>query len=329
MIQAVDRDFIKGVVDSLVKVYGKGSAMILSQAPDSDVRDFISTQSDVVDKAIGKPGIPVGRLTTIVGNVGSGKTTLATHMLAETQRRGGVGVLIDTEYAFDLDRAVRIGVNPDTLIVMQPGHVQAVLSQIESLVNAVRSSQKDILTTIVFDSVAGTPTKEEMEEDIEESKSFAGHARLLSKGLRKIIPLIAHEKIALIFVNQQKQMIGVQYGNPNTMIAERPVGYHSTLILDIHRTGYVKYRDEIKGIECRVKVTKNKLAPPFREAKIDILFDTGIDEFGALLAQAVELALVKFSRGWYEIEEEKFRATQWREILQKYPELERTLRSSV
>jgi len=301
--------------------YGVGVATTRGSERESLVSDWISTQSFPLDLAIGRPGVPCGRLTLVQGKEGSGKTTVVTHIMAECQRRGGLTVYLDAEYAFDSERAARMGLyDEDTMpedsdmlpiVIVHPEHVEGVLETVEAIINSVREDDEDILTTIVWDSVAGTPTKDELEGSFEDVAPGI-HARRISKGLRKLVKLVAHERIALVFVNQTKEVIGnFGFGGPQTTsMAAKPLGFHATVRIETVQTGTVGKKNQSSGIVCKAKVTKNKVAPPFREAELIIDYNYGIDDEASRLMMARELGIIKKRGGWLEYEGETFRASE-------------------
>lgn len=318
---------ITAIVGTVHKVFGEDSASILSDSElFSHVKDYISTQSYALDFALHRPGLPVGRSVTIVGAEASGKSTLAVHVLAETQARGGIGVLLDTEAAFDEERAERMGINPETLIVMQPETVEQATGEIEKTIDAVISSRiktgVETLVTIVWDSVAGTPTKAELEG--EPGDVLVGpHAKALSSTLRRLTRKVAKECILLIFINQEKDRVNMSgWGGKGgkTMVAERPLGFHSSVILNCHRTEILRRSDKTPyAIRSRIKVQKNKKAAPFSEAEIVINFDDGIDRLASILAVALALGIVTKEKGWCKYGERRFRESQLAEIMGDEP----------
>jgi len=299
--------------------FGDEVATTRGSERESLIADWISTQSFPLDLAIGRAGIPCGRLTVIQGKEGSGKTTVVTHIMAECQRRGGLTVYLDAEYAFDSERAARMGLyDEDTLpegsdmlplVIVHPEHVEDALAEVEDVINSVRKDDEDILTAIVWDSVAGTPTKDELEGDFD-AASPGIHARRISKGLRKLVKLVAHERIALIFVNQIKEVIGnFGFGGPQTTaMAARPLGFHATVRIDTIQIGTVGKKKQSSGIKCLSKITKNKVAPPFREAEFIIDYNYGIDDEASRLMLARDLGILKKRGGYLEFEGQTFRA---------------------
>ncbi|KKM71154.1 hypothetical protein LCGC14_1433460 [marine sediment metagenome] len=321
------------VLDALRHRYGKDAATTTGVDRESSVRDFVSTQCFALDMALGRPGIPCGRLTVIQGKEASGKTTVVTHIMAECQRRGGLAVYIDAEYAFDSERAARMGLyDEDTLparsdflpvVIVHPEHVEDTLSKIEEVIARIREADEDILTVIAWDSVAGTPTKAEVEGTFEDSAQPGIHARKLSAGLRQLVKLIAHERIALVFVNQLKDAIGSFGfgGAQSTSIASKPLGYHASVRIETFYTGTVgggkDKRKASTGITCRAKITKNKLAPPFREAEFIIDFNYGIDEEASRLQLASVLGIVGKRGSYLTFDGETFRPSKVPDAIRK------------
>jgi recombination protein RecA len=297
------------VLDALHDEFGEESATTSGAHRESQVSDWISTQCFALDLAIGRAGIPCGRLTVIQGKEASGKTTVVTHIMAECQRRGGLAVYLDAEYAYDSERAAKMGLyDADTmpkgstlepLVIINPEHVENALSEIEAVIHKVRKGHKNLLTVIVWDSVAGTPTASEVKGSFEDMQPGV-HARRLSAGLRKITKLVATDRIALIFVNQLKEMIGgFGFGGPQmTTIAARPLGFHATVRIETAQIGVVgKDRRSSTGIICKAKITKNKVAPPFREAEFPILYNTGIDDAEGRIGLAISAGIIKKVKG--------------------------------
>jgi recombination protein RecA len=309
------------VLRALRDRFGNEAATSSGANRESAITDFISTQCLALNMALGRPGIPCGRLTVIQGKEASGKTTVVTHIMAECQRRGGLAVYIDAEYAFDTERAARMGLyDEDTLptdsdllpvIIVHPEHVEDALAKIDEIVTHVRAEDEDLLSVIVWDSIAGTPTKSEVEGSFEDMQPGI-HARRLSAGLRKITREIAQHKIALVFVNQLKEVIGgFGFGGPQmTTIAARPLGFHCTVRVETTQVGVVgKDKRSSTGIICKAKLSKNKMAPPFREAEFIIDYATGIDDAASRMMLAQQMGLVTKKGGYLAFEGQTFRAS--------------------
>jgi len=297
MSELVDR-----LVASITKAYGKGSAMFLGSLPDSDTSDWVSSGSAAIDNAIGRPGFPCGKLSSINGYPGAGKTTIVTHVLAECQKRGGVAMLLDTEYSFDPERAARIGVDSDKLILCQPPCMEEAFGIIDISLDEL--IKEDRLGVIAWDTVSVTLTKAQIElpRDAQATQAVATQARCVSFHLGKIVRKLAKSRCALIFVNQLKQNVGVTWGSGDAYIAERPIGYHSHVILRIHKKSNLQKSGEVYGITSGIRVVKNKVAPPFKKCEVDIVFTDGIDDSRSLIEAGVSAGLIRaLGGGWYEL----------------------------
>jgi recombination protein RecA len=260
--------------------------------------DFIPTGAVNLDAAIGVGGIPRGRITEIYGPESSGKTTLALHVAASAQRRGGVAAYIDAEHALDVEYAKKLGVEIENLLVSQPDTGEEGLEIAEIL---VRSGAVDV---IVVDSVAALVPKAEIEGDMGEAH-MGLQARLMSQALRKLAGSINRSRTSVIFINQLREKIGVMFGNPETTTGGRALKFYASVRLDVRRIGPVKDRDAIIGSRVRVKVVKNKVAPPFKQAEFDILFDEGISHTGLLVDLASEMGIIEKSGAWYSYGKER------------------------
>jgi recombination protein RecA len=279
------------------KLHGKGSAMILGQKPQEDI-EAISTGSLTLDIALGIGGIPKGRIVEIYGPESSGKTTLTLHAIAECQKAGGTAAFIDAEHALDPKYAGLIGVNCNELVLSQPDTGEQALEITDLL---IRSGSVDL---IVIDSVAALTPKAEIEGDMGDSH-MGLQARLMSQALRKITSNVKKSNCTIIFINQLRMKIGVMFGNPETTTGGNALKFYSSVRLDIRRTGAIKNGDEIIGNETRVKVVKNKVAPPLKEARFQILFNKGINRTGELLDLAVEHDIVDKAGAWYSYDKKK------------------------
>ena len=314
---------IEAALLNIEKRFGKGSIMRLGEREISDI-PAISTTSLSLDAAIGVGGVPRGRIVEIYGPESSGKTTLALHVVAEAQRAGGVAAYIDAEHAMDADYAGKLGVNVDDMLISQPDSGEQALEIAEAL---VRSNGVDV---IVVDSVAALVPRAEL--DGEMGDSLPGlQARLMSQALRKLTAIVAQSNTCFIFINQIREKIGVMFGNPETTTGGRALKFYSSLRLDIRRIGAIKDADRVVGNRTKVKVAKNKVAPPFREAEFDIMYGEGISREGDLLDLAANNRVVEKSGAWFSYKGE--RLGQGREnskqTLKDHPELLRKVETDV
>ncbi len=278
-------------IAQIEKNCGKGS--IMKMGSDSRVRvDAISTGAINLDAAIGVGGIPRGRVTEIYGPESSGKTTLCLHVVANAQRAGGVAAYIDAEHALDTDYAQKLGVDIDSLLVSQPDTGEQAMEICEIL---VRSGAVDV---VVIDSVAALVPRAEIEGDMGDSH-MGLQARLMSQALRKLTGAIARSKTSVIFINQLREKIGVMFGNPETTTGGRALKFYASVRLDIRRIGAVKDKEEVIGSHVRVKVVKNKVAPPFKQAEFDIMYSEGISHASLVLDIAAESGIIDKSGAWY------------------------------
>ncbi len=299
---------IQMAVDQIEHQFGKGSIMKLGERRMLDVQ-VISTGSLSLDIALGVGGVPKGRVIEIFGPESSGKTTLAYHIITESQRKGGIAAFIDAEHALDSEYAKNIGVDIDKLLVSQPDTGEQALEITETL---VRSNAVDI---IVIDSVAALVPKSEIEGEM--GDSFIGlQARLMSQALRKLTGVISKSNTTVIFINQLRMKIGVMFGNPEVTTGGNALKFYSSVRLDIRRTEQIKDGDEAIGNHVRVKVVKNKVAPPFKAAEFDIMYNEGISRSGDVLDLAVKEGQVRKSGAWYEYNEVKI--GQGREAAKQY-----------
>jgi recombination protein RecA len=294
-------------VDSIEKQFGKGTIMRLGESTHSNVECF-PTGSVSLDLALGG-GIPKGRIIEVYGPESSGKTTLTLHAIAEVQKRGGVAAFIDAEHALDPQYAARIGVNLDNLLVSQPDNGEQALEIVETL---VRSNAVDL---IVVDSVAALVPQAEIEGDMGDSH-MGLQARLMSQALRKLTAIINKSKTTVIFINQLRMKIGVMFGNPETTTGGNALKFYASLRMDIRRISQIKVGEAVVGNRTRVKVVKNKIAPPFREAEFDIMYNEGISKEGDVLDLAVNKEIVEKSGAWFAYNGEKI--GQGREASKQY-----------
>jgi len=299
---------LEAALAQIDRAFGKGSAMKLGSREKIEI-DTVSTGSLGLDIALGVGGLPRGRVVEIYGPESSGKTTLALHAIAEAQKVGGTAAFVDAEHALDPGYAKKLGVNIDELIVSQPDTGEQALEIVDTL---VRSNAVDVL---VIDSVAALVPRAEIEGEMGDSH-VGLQARLMSQALRKLTGSISRSRCTVIFINQVRMKIGVMYGNPETTTGGNALKFYASVRLDIRRTGQIKDRDDIVGNTTRVKVVKNKVAPPFKQVEFDIMYGEGVSKVGEILDLGVKAGLVEKSGAWFSYD--SIRIGQGRENAKQY-----------
>ena len=310
---------LEETLKEIQKMFGKGSVMKLGERPPVDV-DVIPSGSILLDEALGVGGYPKGRIIEIYGPESSGKTTLALHAIAECQKQGGRAAFIDAEHAIDPIYAKNLGVNIDELILSQPDSGEQALEIAEMLASS------GAINLIIVDSVAALVPQAELDGEMGDN-SVGMQARLMSKAMRKIAGVLNKKECAIIFINQLREKVGVLYGNPETTSGGRALKFYASIRIDIRRTEALKTGADIYGNTCRIKIVKNKVAPPFKQCEIDIIYGQGISKDGEILDRAVEMGLVKKSGSWFEYEGNKI--AQGRDAAKEYlktnPDIEEKL----
>ena len=324
MAEAGREQALSRALDNLKKRFGEGTVMRMGEVSHLDV-EVIPTGSLALDRALGVGGVPRGRVTEIYGPDGAGKTTLAQHIVAEAQKRGGTAAYIDMEHALDPAYARNLGVNVDELLISQPDTGEQALEIAETL---IRSGAVDV---IVVDSVAALVPRAEIEGEMGDSHPGL-QARLMSQALRKLSGAIKQSNAALIFTNQLREKIGVMFGNPETTSGGRALKFYASVRLDIRRVTSIKDRGELIGTRTRVRVTKNKVAPPFRVAEFDLMYSEGISSEGDLLDVAIDLGVMEKRGSYYYYDSDDYLAQgreNTKEFLRDNPDVARSIEAAV
>lgn len=330
-IKNTDRGLASAIVSSLAEKYGEGAAQVFNERDfiQGAITGYISTGCYAIDRIIQQPGIPLGRLTTIVGEEGSGKSTMAAHIMAEVQKMGGLVVLADAENAFDPDRAPALGLDASQVVWLRSTSLQETINEIIDTIGLIREEAADIPVVIVWDSISQTPPQEELDDPFG-TPHMALHSRYVSAAMRRLIPLIASTQVSLVFVNQYREDIAKRFGPKKTMLAARAIRFASTVIFELTKIGKVGNKDEPSGIEVKVYTYKNKVGKPFRTAIVDLLFGgkpgepAGWDNAASILNAAVAAGIVtKGSSGYFKYSgwEGSFRKAKFADVMEAHPEI--------
>jgi recombination protein RecA len=310
-------------MDKIAKDFGKGSVMMMNERADRQI-DVISTGSIGLDAALGIGGLPRGRVTEIYGPESSGKTTVAIHVIAEAQKKGGICAIIDAEHAFDVTYAQKLGVNVESLLISQPDYGEQALEIADRLILS------GALDVVVIDSVAALVPKGELEGEMGDSK-MGLQARLMSQALRKLTATISKTNSCCIFINQLREKIGIMFGNPETTTGGNALKFYSSVRLDIRRMSQIKDGDNSIGNHVKVKVVKNKVAPPFRQAEFDIIFGQGISKTGEIIDLGAQYDILQKSGSWFSYDGNKLGQGREavRQLLLDNPELANEIEAKI
>jgi recombination protein RecA len=334
MALAVKDELAQVLADNLNKKIGKDNRVAYfldgSDSTPTDIKEFISTGSSILDLAISnRPngGIAVGRITEINGLESSGKSLIGTHILAETQKKGGLAVYIDTETSVSREWLETIGIDVQNLLYLHVETVEDIFECIENIITKIRESDRDRLVTILVDSLAAASTKVEMEADFDKDGWATAKAIVISKAMRKITQMVGRERVALVFTNQLRQKLGVMFGDPWTTSGGKALPFHSSTRIRLKNMGQIKdTKKNTLGMKARAQIIKNRLGPPLRHADFNLYFDSGIDDKGSWLQVMKDHKLVKVAGAWYTIkfegEDIKFQSKDFKKVLDERPELE-------
>jgi recombination protein RecA len=324
MAEEIDKKMkiLEDTMYNIEKTFGKGAIMKLGDGVINKV-ECISTGSVSLDNALGIGGVPRGRIVEIYGPESSGKTTVCLHVIAEAQKTGGIAAFIDAEHAMDIAYAKKLGVDVKNLLVSQPDYGEQALEIVDTL---IRSNALDV---IVIDSVAALVPRSEIEGDMGDAQ-MGVQARLMSQALRKITGAVSRSKTCVIFTNQLRSKIGVMFGNPETTTGGNALKFYASVRLDIRRIAAIKDKDEVVGNRTKVKVVKNKVAPPFKQVEFDIMYNEGISKAGDLIDLGVNAGIIKKSGAWFTFGEERFQGREsFRKTLKENPDLLAALETEV
>ena len=333
MSLAVKDELAQALADNLNKNFKNNRVAYFLDGSDStptDIKEFISTGSSILDLAISnRPngGIAVGRITEINGLESSGKSLIGTHILAETQKKGGLAVYIDTETSVSREWLETIGIDVQNLLYLHVETVEDIFESIENIITKIRESDRDRLVTILVDSLAAASTKVEMEADFDKDGWATAKAIVISKAMRKITQMVGRERVALVFTNQLRQKLGVMFGDPWTTSGGKALPFHSSTRIRLKNMGQIKdTKKNTLGMKARAQIIKNRLGPPLRHADFNLYFDSGIDDKGSWLQVMKDHKLVKVAGAWYTIkfegEDIKFQSKDFKKVLDERPELE-------